>query len=54
MSTDEKIRDTTVYDAATLNKVYRGLFRSGLTYEQARDAVSGMQNEGVLFREAAA
>lgn len=41
-----------VYDDSTLLKVYRALMeKANLTYEQACDAVSSMQNAGILFRE---
>lgn len=39
------------YDEDTLLKVYACLTESGLTEEQAIDAVTCMQNKGVLFRE---
>lgn len=41
------------YDEATLFKVYRALGRADITDQQATDAVSQMQNAGILFRERA-
>lgn len=38
----------------TLRKVYRALERAGVYGIDARDAVTEMQNEGILFRERAA
>lgn len=43
-----------VYDEQTLLKVYMGLAAAGVRGQLAIDAVSGMQNQGVLFREAEA
>lgn len=39
------------YDEDTLMKVYEELIDAGLTVDKARDAVTGMQNRGILFRE---
>lgn len=39
------------HDENTLVKVREALVRSGLSYDQARDAISWMQNFGILFRE---
>lgn len=39
------------YDEKTLEKVYDGLERAGVTGQQALDAVSQIQNLGILFRE---
>lgn len=35
----------------TLNKVYEALSENGIVGQQAIDAVSTMQNKGILFRE---
>lgn len=43
--------DTTSYSEATLTKVHDALNDVGVTGEQATEAVSAMQNRGVLFRE---
>lgn len=40
-----------VSDEGTLMKVYLGLKEAGVTGQQAIDAVSMIQNQGVLFRE---
>lgn len=45
--------ERTTYDDQTLHKVYRALARAGLSHAQASDAVTEMQNEGILFRERA-
>jgi hypothetical protein len=39
------------YDEETLVKVYRALVNSGASDRQAVEAISEMQNEGILFRE---
>ena len=39
------------YDENTLRKVYEGLLAAGIFGQQAVDAVSEMQNKGILFRE---
>lgn len=41
------------YDDETLTKVYDALQSSGLTQTEAQDAVSALQNAGILFRERA-
>jgi hypothetical protein len=38
-------------DENTLKKVYAGLLAAGIFGQQAVDAVSEMQNQGILFRE---
>jgi len=45
--------ESTYYDEQTLTKVYRALERAGIDPEARQDAVSEMQNEGILFRERA-
>jgi hypothetical protein len=37
----------------TIHKVYRALRRAGVSLFDARDAISNMQNDGILFRERA-
>lgn len=39
------------YDEGTLHKVFRALVASGASDQQAIEAISEMQNEGILFRE---
>ncbi len=39
------------YDEDTLRKVYEGLLAAGIFGQQAVNAVSEMQNKGILFRE---
>lgn len=39
------------HDENTLRKVYEGLMKAGIFGQQAVDAVSEMQNQGILFRE---
>lgn len=39
------------HDENTLRKVYEGLLKAGIFGQQAVDAVSEMQNQGILFRE---
>lgn len=39
------------HDQNTLVKVREALVRSGLSYDQAQDAIIWMQNFGILFRE---
>lgn len=39
------------YDETTLHKVYNALRETGLPDQQVTDAVSLMQNAGILFRE---
>lgn len=39
------------FDEDTLFKVINALVRSGLTEQQATDAINEMQNAGILFRE---
>lgn len=39
------------HDHNTLDKVYKGLTKTGLDHQQAVDAITNMQNEGILFRE---
>lgn len=39
------------FDEVTMFKVNRALRDSGLTLEQAQDAINEMQNAGILFRE---
>src|ERR1700744_4157008 len=43
--------DVVRHDDNTLVKVLAALFQSGLNDIQARDAITSMQNEGILFRE---
>jgi len=43
--------DEEYHDDETIHKVYDALKLSGLTGERVRDAVSMMQNAGILFRE---
>lgn len=43
--------DITQYDEDTLSTVYRVLMAYGLTQAAASDAISGLQNEGIVFRE---
>lgn len=45
----EKLR----YDESTLEKVFDALESSGLSPFQASDAITAMQNSGILFRERA-
>jgi hypothetical protein len=45
------VDETLTYDDTTLFKVYDGLAAAGLSAEQVTDAVSQMQNRGILFRE---
>ena len=47
----ELIPDVTGHREATLSKVYAGLNAAGVTGQQAIDAVTMMQNQGILFRE---
>lgn len=47
----EQIPDETDFDEQTLFKVSCGLREAGLTETQVVDAISAMQNNGVLFRE---
>lgn len=44
-------KDTVYHDENTLVKVREALVRSGLSYDQAQDAIIWMQNFGILFRE---
>ena len=39
------------HDDQTMTKVYAALMGEGLTEQEAIDAVSAMQNVGILFRE---
>lgn len=39
------------FTEATLFKVYKALRATGLTEQQAEDAINEMQNAGILFRE---
>ncbi len=39
------------FDENTLRKVYEGLLKAGIFGQQAVDAVSQIQNQGILFRE---
>lgn len=39
------------YDDETMAMVYMALMESGLTHEQAVNAINSMQNAGILFRE---
>lgn len=39
------------HDENTLRKVYEGLLKAGIYGQQAVDAVSEMQNQGIIFRE---
>lgn len=41
------------FDENTLFKVYDSLRAAGLDEQAARDAISDMQNKGILFRERA-
>lgn len=45
------IKEELHYDENTLRKVYEGLLKAGIFGQQAVDAVSEMQNQGILFRE---
>lgn len=45
--------ETLTYDEDTLFKVYDALREVGLNQQQVTDAVSLMQNAGILFRERA-
>lgn len=49
----DKLMDQTHYDEDTLFKVAMALRKAGLTYNQVTDAISEMQNAGILFRERA-
>lgn len=39
------------FNENTLHKVRSGLSAAGLTEQQITDAINGMQNQGILFRE---
>jgi hypothetical protein len=39
------------HDENTMRKVFMALIKSGLTSDEANDAVMFMQNAGILFRE---
>lgn len=41
------------HDEGTVKKVYHALLQTGLTNNQALDAINEMQNVGILFRERA-
>lgn len=43
--------DKTYYDEGTLEKVVGALMSVGIMRSHATDAVSAMQNAGILFRE---
>lgn len=45
--------DDVTFTENTLYKVYDALRGSGLSEDQSRDAISNMQNAGILFRERA-
>lgn len=47
----EMIVEPSSYDDFTMQKVHDGLERAGLDLRQRTDAISEMQNEGILFRE---
>lgn len=40
-----------VFDENTLNNVFGSLLQAGLDGEQSREAITKMQNSGILFRE---
>ena len=46
-----EIKEELHHDENTLRKVYEGLLKAGIFGQQAVDAVSEMQNQGILFRE---
>lgn len=46
-------KENVTFDENTLFKVYDSLRSAGLEEQQARDAISDMQNKGILFRERA-
>ena len=43
--------DETYHDENTLDKVWAGLSDAGIPPQQRLDAISAMQNNGILFRE---
>ena len=43
--------DETYHDENTLDKVWAGLSDAGIPPQQRLDAISAMQNYGILFRE---
>jgi len=45
------MNDTTAHDENTIIKVFSALCRAGLSDQQVSDAITEMQNEGILFRE---
>lgn len=45
------IIETNAYDDSTMSLVHEALVDAGLNYDQRRDAISRMQNKGILFRE---
>jgi hypothetical protein len=44
-------KENVTFDENTLFKVYDSLRDAGLDEQKARDAISDMQNKGILFRE---
>lgn len=46
-----KIRDITFYDGNTMYKVHNALGAAGFDVNQCDDAITEMQNAGILFRE---
>lgn len=47
----EPMPENVTHDDRTLDKVREALVRSGLSFEQAVEAIREMQNFGILFRE---
>lgn len=47
----DRERDGETHGEGTLHTVYGALIRAGVTRLQAADAISEMQNAGILFRE---
>ena len=43
--------EVTINREETLFVVYGALYRAGLSHEQAKDAVTELMNDGILFRE---
>lgn len=46
-----EVKEELHHDENTLKKVYEGLLAAGIFGQKAVDAVSEMQNQGILFRE---
>ena len=44
-------KEVLFHNENTIVKVREALVRSGLSYDQAQDAIIWMQNFGILFRE---